>query len=160
MALRKPIVLVNGEYQVLQSNDDLNVPLSGAILLTLVNDNAGSIVIGTPVYIAAAGHVDKAKADASGTSKTIGLVEDTSIATAASGSVAVDGILAATTGQWDAVTGDVGGLTAGSNYFLDPSTAGKITKTAPTTTGQYVQCIGHALSTTEMKIEICPRTLL
>ena len=160
MALRSPLVMVNGEIQQLQSGDDINATITGAIEYTVTNDNAGSIVIGAPVYATAADHVDKAKADASATSKVIGLVKSTSIATSATGQIAVSGILVATTTQWDAVAGTTGGLTYNTEYFLDPSTAGKITATAPTTAGQYVVSIGTAMSTTELRIGIHKRILL
>lgn len=160
MALRKPLVLVSGESQQLQAGDDLNVPISGTIDITLTNANAGAVVIGTPVYAQGADAYDKAKADAAGTSKVIGLAVPTSTAASATGTVAVAGILAASTAQWDAVTGGSGGLAFGTNYFLDPATAGKLTSTAPSTTGQYCVLIGVGLSTTEMRLNIQPRILL
>jgi len=51
----------------------------------------------------------------------------------------------------DNVTGQSGGLTAGSTYFLDV-TAGLITVTAPTTGA--VRVIGIALSTTVMQMRL------
>lgn len=120
---------------------------------TLTNNNAGAIVIGTPVYNDGTG-VDKAKADASDTSIVLGLVGDTSIASAASGSVQFIGVLDATTAQWDAVTGESGGLAAGSVYYLDAGTAGRLTTTAPIDVGEYVTEIGEAVSATKMKLAI------
>jgi hypothetical protein len=56
-----------------------------------------------------------------------------------------------TTGQWDSRTGDSGGLTAGEYYWLS-STAGGLTKTAPTSgLGQVVM---QAISTTKAIINI------
>lgn len=49
-----------------------------------------------------------------------------------------------TTAQWDAVTGDTGGLVDGEYYFL--SVSGSITKTKPS---NYVQVICKALSNTK-----------
>lgn len=128
--------------------------------VTRTNDNAGSLVIGQPVYTKANGNVDEALADAAATTVVTGLVSDESIATTASGDVQCDGILTATTTQWDAVTGKVGGLSINSKYYLDPDTAGQLTDTAPTTTGDYVAPIGLALSTTELCIRITPTVLL
>jgi hypothetical protein len=56
-----------------------------------------------------------------------------------------------TTGQWDSRTGDSGGLTAGEYYWLS-STAGGLTKTAPTSgIGQVVL---QAVSTTKALVLI------
>lgn len=156
MAVKKPIVLTSGQYEQLQSGDyiqNIDNP-------QLTNANAGSLVIGTPVYASANDSVDKAKADAVGTVNVIGLVADVSIATSAVGSVQTDGILAATTGQWDAVAGTTGGLTKDVIYYLASATAGLLTSTAPSTAGQFVVQIGVAISTTEMKIDIQRRIKL
>jgi hypothetical protein len=158
--LRKPLVIVNGQFQQLQAGDTLDATVGAAQELSLTNGNAGTINIGMAVYISAADTVDLAKADAAATKDVIGLVKDTTIAAAASGTVVLDGVLVATTGQWDAVTGDTGGLTPGSKYWLDPTTAGSITKTAPTTVGKYVVPLGKAISTTEFMIDIEEPVLL
>ena len=160
MAQRKPLVMVNGQVQQLQSGDTLDAVTTEVDLVSRTNNNAGSIVIGAPVYPDGNGTVDEAQANASGTVQVLGLVQDTSIAAAASGYIITDGILTATTGQWDAVAGTTGGLTAGTVYYLDPSTAGMITATAPTTVGQYVVRLGVALSTTELEISIQQPVLL
>lgn len=126
----------------------------------LTNNNANPIVIGTPVYCESAGKVDLAKADASATVQAIGLVKDVSIAASAGGDIQTDGVLVATTAQWDAVAGTTGGLTPGSVYFLSATTAGKLTETAPTTIGHYVVRVGVALDTTEMEITFSQPILL
>lgn len=160
MALQKPLVLnSSGEIEQLQSGNTLDAPQAGGDDVSLTNANAGSLVIGTPVYISGNDAVDKAKADASGTSKLYGLMVPTSTATATPGAVRRDGVLAATTGQWDTVTGGSGGLVAGTVYWLDPATAGKLTTTCPTTVGQYACRAGMAISTTELDIQIEPRIL-
>jgi len=160
VALRKPLVIISGQVQQLQAGDTLDASAAEVDVVALTNGNASAIVIGSPVYSDAAGSVDLAQANASGTVEVLGLVRDTSIAASASGSIQTDGILAATTGQWDIVTGDTGGLVAGTVYYLDPTTAGKLTATAPTTTSQYVVRVGKAISTTEMEISIEPPILL
>ena len=93
-------------------------------------------------------------ADAAATKDVVGLVVDTSIASSATGDIQTGGLLEATTGEWDAVTGDAGGLTAGTQYFVDPDAAGMLTDTAPTTVDDFVCAVGIALSTTEMIIAI------
>lgn len=158
MAARKPLVIVSGQIQQLQSGDTLANVESGIVSLT--NDNAGSIVIGAPVYSSSTASVDVAQADAIGTADVIGLVADTSIASAAAGNIQTNGILTATTGQWDTITGDAGGLTFNTTYFLDPDNVGKLTDTAPSLDGDVVTRVGKALSTTQMKIDIQPPILL
>lgn len=148
--IKKPLVITNGLIEQLQAGDSL----SNDEMRSLTNDNAGSLVIGTPVYVSGADSVDKAKADASGTKDVIGLVADVSIATTVAGNVLTDGPLSATTGQWDAVTEETGGLTPGGVYFLDDANLGKMTQTAPTADGKYVSRLGTALSTTEFEISI------
>lgn len=150
MAIKKPLVITNGQIEQLQSGDQLQ----SNELIVRTNNNASPIVIGQPVYVDGAGTVDLALADAQVTSRVLGLVAETSIAAAGSGGIQTDGVIIATTGEWDAVTGETGGLTAGALYFLDPDTAGMLTQTAPTVSGDYVAEVGMALSTTELEISI------
>ena len=161
MALRKPLVQVSGQIQQIQSSDTLDVPgINAGDVIQQTNDEAGAIVIGAPVYNDANDGVKKAKADASGTKDVIGLVRDTSITNGVAGGIQVNGVLTATTGQWDAVFGTTGGLTKGTRYYLSAATAGLGTATAPSTVGQYVVELGVAISTTELKIDIKSPILL
>jgi hypothetical protein len=150
MALRKPLVVAGGQIEQLQSGDTLQAPIDSPNVLVQTNDESGSIVIGTPVYNDANDGVKKAKADASGTKSVLGLVYDTSIANGVTGQIQIDGVVAATTVQWDAVCGTSGGLTKGVIYYLSAATAGLLTSTAPSTAGQYVVPVGIGVSTTEM----------
>ena len=149
MALRKPLVVVDGLVQQLGSGDTLDAPISEVDLVSLTNNNASAITIGQPVYSAAADACDLAKADAIGTARPIGLVKDASIAASASGNIQTDGILS--NSDWTSVIGSTT-LTSGSVYYLDNATAGKLTATAPTS--GFVVKVGIAISTTEMAIDI------
>ena len=160
MAQRKPLVIVNGQIQQLQSGDVLDASVNEVDVVSKQNDNAGAIVIGQPVYTKANGNVDLAQADAGATVEVLGLVRDASIAAAASGEIQTDGVLTATTGEWDNVTGETGGLTAGAVYYLDPDTPGNLTQTAPTTTGDFVVRVGRAISATAMEISVSQPILL
>lgn len=160
MAARKPLVIVNGIIQQLQSGDTLDAPVSEVDVVSKQNDNASAITIGQPVYVKSNGNVDLARANALGTSNVLGLVRDSSIASSAVGLIQTDGVLTATTAEWDAVTGETGGLTAGSVYYLSASTAGRLTTTAPTSSGQLVVRVGVALSNTELEISIDQPILL
>lgn len=156
MALKRPLVINSGQIEQLQSGDYINV----GEIPQLTNGNAGAVVIGSAVYASAADTYDKARADAVGTVNVIGLASDISTAAAGVGGVQMDGILTATTAQWDAIAGTTGGLTFNSYYYLSPTTAGALTATAPSTTGQFIMCVGIAISTTEIKISIKPRIKL
>lgn len=127
---------------------------SGGVITSdsFTNGEVSSIAIGRAVYCSAAGSVKLANANAAGTTIVVGLVAASSIASAASGSIANSGFLTATTGEWDAVTGQSGGLTFGSTYYLSNSTAGALTTTAPAS--GYVVAVGVAMSTTKMAIQI------
>ena len=85
---------------------------------------------------------------------------DATTAAAAIGNVATDGLMVGSTAQWDAITGQTGGLTFNSTYFLDPTTAGKLTTTPPSTAGQVNVLIGTAISATALDLEIQPPILL
>ena len=151
MSLKKPLVITNGQIEQLQAGDTIAAAPS---LISKLNDNAGSIVIGQPVYSKSATEVDLAQADASGTKDVIGLVYDTTVATTDPANIITDGVMTATTGQWDVVTGDTGGLTFNTIYYLDPNTPGMLTSTAPTVDGDFVAPVGIALSTTQLEIRI------
>lgn len=57
-----------------------------------------------------------------------------------------------TTAEWDALTGDTGGLVPNDRYYLSQGTAGKITKTRPVTGIRAP--IGVALSDTVLLVQI------
>ena len=152
MATRKPLVIIDGQLQECPAGDTLATASSEVDVVAKTNDGAGAVTIGSPVYVKANGNVDKASAAASGSRKVLGLVKDASIAASASGYIQTDGVLSATTAEWDAVTGDTGGLSPGADYFLS-TTAGQLTTTPPSGSGQYVMKLGMAISTTEFEID-------
>jgi hypothetical protein len=99
------------------------------------------------VYVYSAGTVKKSQANAAGTFRAIGFTS-AAIGNGSTGSVIYDGILTGTTGEWDAVTGQTGGLTTGAVYYVSNSVAGQITATIPTS--GWVVRMGTALSTTTL----------
>ncbi len=123
-------------------------------ITALTNGEASPFIVGNVVYSSAAGTVKKAQANALATSRVMGL---TLTATAAAGSATIKTgeVVTLTTGQWDAIAGTTGGLTFGTPYFLSAATAGLLTATAPSTTGQQWVQVGIGLSTTQMEIQIC-----
>lgn len=151
MAVRKPVVLVAGQYQQLQSGDTLSGPFADTEQASnWTNGDSGNHVLGDLVYISAADTVKKAKADAGATASpgTIALAAGT-IANGAVGTYQTGGIISGLTG-----------LTAGAAYYLSAATGGAMTTTAPSSTGQYVQEVGVAVSTTEFLIRIRSSILL
>ncbi len=121
--------------------------LMDQILIELINSDSITITIGTPVY----SDFIRAKADSSSTNKVIGLAYE-DVDAGNSGRIQVTGIVTATTGEWDVVTGDSGGLTPNTLYYLSETTGGKLKSVAPAT--GYVSPVGIAVSSTQMKIEI------
>lgn len=148
MAVKKAIVITNGQLEQLQVGDTLDIGNT----TTKTNNSGGAMVIGNVVYVNGVNAL-LARANAQATIRVAGLATG-GAANASPVDILTDGILTATTGQWDAITGQVGGLTVGADYFLSAATAGLLTSTAPTTAGEFVLRVGHALSATEFEIEI------
>lgn len=137
-----------------------NSGTSGGTVVPAINSAGSPIVQGVPVYITGSGAVAPARANALSTGGVLGIA-NALIAPSGIGGVVVTGPLVLSTAQWDAVvTGESGGLTVGSLYFLDPAVAGKLTVTAPSTPGQVVTLIGRAMSPTTLIITIAPPILL
>lgn len=124
--------------------DDLStVQAAEKIVNSYTLDAASGASVGDVVYISAADTVSLADVSSTGAaSRVIGMA-----ATAATDTnpvdVASDGV----------VTG-LSGLTAGSRYFADPSTAGGITTSVPTGSGNVIFQVGIAKSTTAMHLNL------
>lgn len=123
---------------------------SDQVVTTLTNGNASAIVIGRAVYVSGAETCNLANANNYSTSSVVGIVTSVSTAAGAGASVAVAGVVTATTAQWDVVTGQSGGLTTGAKYYLSNTTAGALTTTAPVT--GVLAPVGIAVSTTKMAL--------
>mgnify|MGYP006283583929 CR=1 FL=1 len=148
MATKKPLVITNGQIERLQSGDRIDLGNSS----NRQNDSGNTINKCAPVYVTG-NNANLAQADSQSTVRVAGLAE----ADTANGNVVTvitDNIFEATTGEWDTVTGETGGLTPGADYWLSATTAGQLTQNAPDADGEFVQKVGHALSTTELDIEI------
>ncbi len=92
-----------------------------------------------------------ALSSASATAPLIGLATS---AAEAPGQVNVRfaGPVTLTTEQWDAVTGQSGGLTPKALYYQDPSSAGKLTTVRPVSNINFTVMAGLALSRTTMLV--------
>ena len=124
---------------------------SGLTSSSLTNSSGVSITKFFAVYAPSTAHIALANANASGTSTVLGLVTAT-IGNGSSGTVAIAGELTGLTTEWDAVTQQTGGLTPGAIYYLQNTTNGWITSTAPST--GFVCPLGIAESTTTMILRI------
>lgn len=122
------------------------------IVTSMTNGNAGNVVIGRVVYTSGANTFNLANANNYSTSLAVGIVTNTTVASAAAANIAVSGVVTATTTQWDVVTGQSGGLTTGAKYYISNTTAGALTTTAPTT--GVLAPIGIALSSTKLALNI------
>lgn len=152
---RKPLVLIDGEFVAMPSGDVVDpasLPASSSpATVQMTNGNAGALVIGTPVYCKSNGDADKGSTSNADSAELVGLVSDTTIASAAVGNVQTSGQLSASTAQWDALLGTTGGLTPGSDYFLNTSGSMGVNPSGP----RAVKC-GKALSTQKFLIRIEP----
>jgi len=146
MAIKKPLVITNGNIERLQPGDSLDLER------TVTKTANGALPIATPVYTQG-GNATPAQADSQPTTRVIGLVQAAAADTDPV-EVQVDGIVEALSTEWDAVTGETGGLTEGAQYYLSADTAGQLTQTAPDAFGEFVVPVGVALSATEMDVEI------
>ena len=157
MAIQKPVVVgPDGRFQQIQSGNTL---AGGSETGQIVQTAAATLIAGSAVYTSGNDAVNKGIATAVSTSKLLGLAT-TPITSGASGTIQCNGVVALTTGQWDAVAGTTGGLTANADYNISPTTAGFLTATCPTTVGQTIVIVGRAVSTTEMRLEITEPILL
>lgn len=150
MANRKPLALINGEIQELPSTDTLDAAVSEVDVVVRTNDEGSTMPALSPVYINDSNGVMLARANNDSTRKVIGLARDEANA-AASVTVQVNGIISGTAGEWDAICAESipSGLTANTDYFLSSATAGLITSSAPTGSGNWVVKVIRALSATE-----------
>jgi len=151
--VRKPLVIVNGLIEQLQAGDTIQT--CDFIGVALSNGEAATnLVIGMPVYCSSFANAKRGQANALATSSIIGLWGDDSTVPTNIGTCIITGMVTAIAAQWDVVTGAVGGLVAGTLYYLDPLTPGMLTATAPSIVGHYVEPIGYALTTTQMRLLI------
>jgi len=158
MAIKIPLVLdADLKVQQLQTGDSIDV---GADQVTATFTSTA--IAGAPVYSDGNDTVDLGQANAAGTSLVVGLAK-APVTAAASGDYVHDGPLDLLTGEWDALCGTTGGLTAGLCYFLSDATAGRLLEqgsTAGITAGDTRVLCGRALSTTTMLVSISEPTLM
>lgn len=152
MAQRKPLVLDDSlKMQELQVGDFID---SGGNKITATFTSL--TVIGEAVYADGNDTVDLAQANAAGTSKAVGLACG-GVAALGSGEYLFAGPATLTIGEWDAIAGTTGGLTADLCYFLSDAAPGNILEEGSTggiVAGDSVVILGYGISTTTMLVNI------
>jgi hypothetical protein len=112
---------------------------------------------GTPVRSTGAapeeGEVRRAHADNVANVYCVGLVQSNS-AIEKPVHVQYAGVLDLPTAEWDAITGDLGGLDSNKPYYLGAAMPGKLTKVKPSSEGTFALKVGVALTTTSFLIQI------
>ncbi len=122
------------------------------IITPMTNGHTSAITIGRVVYVSGNDTVNLANANNYATSQAVGIVTSPTVAAGATANIAVAGVVSATMTQWDAVTGQSGGLTTGAKYYVSNTTAGALTTTAPTS--GVLAPVGIALSSTKLALNI------
>lgn len=127
------------------TSTELSVGLLG--ILQLRNDDGLDASAGQPVFVgaSAASTFRVAAGLDTDTKEAIGMVTST-ILIGATGSIQTRGILSLTSAQWDERTGQTGGLTTGSKYYL-ASTVGQL---ALTPAGDAARVVGVAIAGDKM----------
>jgi len=101
-----------------------------------------TVAVRDVVYQTGASSVDKAKADSTSTMPAVGVVISKPTATTC---------IINRSGE---IGGFAGALTADLYYYVDPSTAGAITNTPPNTSGNVVQQVGYAKTTSILVVQL------
>lgn len=156
MANRKPLVinLSTGQIEQLQAGDTLDAIVTCGEQMTL--NAATSFLAGQVGYISNANEVSLAKASALATSRAIG-VAVIGVPLGIPVTLQTSGNITLTTGEWDIITGQIGGLTAGVEYYLSASADGMIVPLADIIgyiASNYVVKIGIAISSTTLDVYI------
>jgi len=121
---------------------DVGASGSADSILVTYTAGAGGIAANDAVYISANDTVLKADASAKTTSKVIGFAPS-AITAASSGSIQQAGV----------ISGAISLATAGDPYFLD-TTAGAISSSVPTGSGNVVIQVGYAKNADDLQIQI------
>lgn len=128
------------------NENDLIPPDIGGNTVELTNNESTTILRCQPVFCNGDGTVQLAVADNSGSAIVAGLVADDVIASGSPGIIVVDGLVNASTDEWDVVCGTTGGLTFDVTYYLHPLLPGCLTATPPSASNQQVVPVIRALS--------------
>jgi len=154
MTVREPLVIINGQIQQLPSGDTINgTPPAGSDTVIVATNNQGSTINKCmAVYLDVADSVKLASANGAAATKFFGFVDDDDIGTGNTGNIRYSGIMTGNTAQWDAVTGETGGLVANQVYYLSSTDSGNTVNAAPTAASKYVVPVGIGINETDLLI--------
>lgn len=134
--------------------DQSTIAAPSPVIFSRANEDYVNIAKCQPVFAYSSSSVRRALAtESSAAWKVIGLSINT-VLQSGIGNFQGEGVLTATTAEWDAVTGDVGGLVPNKTYFLSSTQVGKITLVPPSNPGDYLCRIGVGHSSTSMYIDL------
>ena len=154
---RNPAHLRSDWWRVQKEQDDDTTALE--TLDGYVGPNTATFdstaVVGQPVYSSSDASVDLADASGTSTADVIGVVTTGASATE-DGEYITGGSV--TTTDWTSIIGS-GTLTPGAKYYLS-TTAGQLTATPPSSTGEVVIQVGIAATTLLLEVNIKNRILL
>lgn len=119
---------------------------------TVEGETDDTLVPGAAVFAKSNGHFGLAQADSFPETRFAG-ISQLSTAPGFLATVVTTGPLELSAGQWDVVTGQVGGLTSGIPYFLSTTVAGMLTTIAPSGTGLFSTKVGKAISSVVLDID-------
>jgi hypothetical protein len=137
----------NQELEIIPGNEPAQVFPTPPNCIAPIADQA--TLAGSPMCVGsdrAGGHAALAKANAASTAFCIGLAiqfaeDDAPVYICYAGPVQL------TAAEWDAiVTGESGGLSTGTTYYVSSTSAGKLTSVAPSAGGTFTSPVGVALS--------------
>lgn len=130
---------------------------SGPSITWRINGDSVTLIPGTPVACPAERLV-RAHATSLTHASVVGIVATAGEPTIVT-SIVRAGPAVLTADQWDAVTGETGGLTAGAVYYLD-STQGRLTRTPMSVLGYSSTEVGRAANSSVLLVDISKPLLL
>jgi hypothetical protein len=133
----------------LSGNGTVPFPLHvvGSAIVEVLNTDAVVIVAGSPIA------TNGKRGDNASTARS--RIAGIAVADTAPGfmvPISPAGIVTLTAAQWDARTGQVGGLTAGITYWLGLS--GMLATSPATLTGSYILAVGKALTPNVLLVDV------
>lgn len=163
MAVRTPLVIINGRIQELPVGDTIaGAPAgpagTGGTGISPQTGTAGEdLVVGETIYIdKVSGQLFKAVASSAATGMVAGIVT-VAATTGNTASYLTEGVVSIS--DWTPAIGTAN-LVVGCTYFLDPVTPGQLTTTAPVASGQVVAAVGRATASQVLDLTITQPILL
>lgn len=148
------IPLVPGVFQTMVVHLGQPNPHPQYLLANQSAETDAALIVGQPLHLKPNGHLDLAIATSP--LRVCGLATAQTLPTFAANYFSYGAV---SRSDWSLVAGSVS-LLVGSSYYLSADTPGKITAISPTTLGQFVVCVGVAISAQLLLIEIQSSILL